>query len=70
MRSDEHNGSFVQCQCCGNIYYTEREIPIDAFMIYDICPMCGLTKALNCGKNKEDIYLYANESLDPRQYTY
>lgn len=70
MRSDEHNGSFVQCQYCGSIYYTEREIPIDAFIIYDICPTCGLTEVLNCGKNREDIYLYANESLDPRQYLY
>lgn len=70
MESKEHNGSFVQCQYCGNIYYTEQEIPIDAFIIDDICPVCGHTRALNCGKNKENVYLYINESLDPRQYLY
>ena len=70
MRSDEHNGSFVQCQTCGNIYYTEQEIPIDAFIIDSICSNCGRTRALNCGKNREDIYLYMNEALDPRYYSY
>lgn len=70
MRSDEHNGSFVQCQYCGNIYYTEQEISIDAFIINLKCPLCGYKKALNCGTNREDIYLYMNESLDPKQYTY
>ena len=70
MKSDEHNGSFVQCQYCGNIYYTEQEIPIDAFIINLKCPNCGDIRALNCGKNREDIYLYMNEALDPRYYLY
>ena len=70
MRSDEHNGSFVQCQYCGDIYYIDRDIPVDAFIVKSICPNCGYKKALNCGKDREDIYLYMNESLDSRYYTY
>lgn len=72
MKSEEHNGSFVQCQYCGNIYYylDQEEIPIDAFIIDSVCPNCGHTRALNCGENKEDIYLYMNETLDPRYYQY
>jgi hypothetical protein len=60
----------VQCQYCGNIYYVEQEIPIDAFIVDLVCPECGYTRALNCGENKEDIYLYMNENVDYRYYLY
>lgn len=64
----KNNGSFMQCQYCGNIYHVEQEIPIDAFIIDIVCPECGHTRALNCGENKEDIYIYMNENFDPRCY--
>lgn len=70
MEPREHKGSFVQCQYCGNIYYTEQEIQIDQLMVNIVCPKCGYSRALNCGENKEDIYLYMNESIDPRYYLY
>lgn len=70
MESKEHNGSFLQCQYCGNIYYTEQEISVEAFIINCECPNCGDMTALNCGNSREDVYLYMNESLDPYQYIY
>lgn len=70
MESKVHEGSFVQCQYCGNIYYTEQEIQIDQLMVDITCPKCGYSRALNCGESKEDIYLYMNGSIDPRYYSY
>lgn len=68
MESKEHNGSFVQCQYCGNIYYTEQEISSDDFIINVLCPNCGHRRALNCGENREDIYLFYDHTKDPRGY--
>lgn len=70
MESKAHDGNFVQCQYCGNIYYTEQEIPIDQLMVNIVCPKCKYGRALNCGESKEDIYLYMNESIDPNFYLY
>lgn len=70
MESKEHNGSFVQCQYCGNIYYTEQKILSDDLIINVVCPNCGYKRALNCGDKREDIYLYMDATLDPRYYLY
>ena len=64
----KNSGSFMQCQHCGNIYYVDQEIPIDAFIIDLVCPKCGHTRALNCGEDRESIYFYMNENFDPRYY--
>lgn len=75
MDSKKCNEIFVQCQYCGNIYRIDQsdfddEVSIDELMIDAFCPKCGYTRALNCGDSEDDIYLYINESLDPRYYLY
>ena len=70
MDTKEHNGTFVQCQYCGNIYYLDQKISVEELIVDCKCPQCGYTRALNCGEHKEDIYIYANETIDPRYYLY
>lgn len=70
MDSKKNSGNYMQCQYCGNIYYLDQEVSVDKLIIDSECPKCGYTRALNCGDRKEDIYLYMNESIDPRYYLY
>ena len=34
------------------------------------CPCCNHKRALNCGSNLDDLYIYADPVLDERQYLY
>lgn len=63
-------GCWIQCQHCGNIYHIDRNVPIDKLYVTSVCPRCGETKGLNCGNNKDDVYLFENINIDPRYYEY
>lgn len=62
--------TFVQCQTCGDVYKFSRIVAIDKIYVQANCPRCGMTTALNLGNKEEDIYIYYNENVDPRQYNY
>ena len=67
----DKSGTWIQCQECGQIYCIDSSVPIDKLYITSFCPRCGeYTKGLNCGDNKDDVYLYANLNTDPRYYRY
>lgn len=70
MKSNGKQGTFVQCQCCGNIYLIPDEISIEKSLIKSDCPMCSGHVGLNCGYKKEDVYIYMNLNLDDRYYNY
>ena len=64
-------GTYVQCQNCGHIYYIEKNIPINKLYIASFCPRCKeYVNGLNCGNNKDDLYLFTNVNVDPRYYEY
>mgnify|MGYP003316797488 CR=1 FL=1 len=60
--------TWVQCQTCGKIYQVPREISIEELYIITRCSTCGVTKSLNLGRNKDDIYDLYDINLDPRYY--
>ena len=62
--------ALVQCMDCGHIYQIHKTLSSDAFIIESWCPGCECTKAINCGDNINDIYLYMDINIDPRNYTY
>lgn len=62
--------SWIQCQCCGHVYTIQKEISIDISIIESKCPKCWYKIGLNCGDKKEDLYLFMNENIDPRYYSY
>ena len=68
MRSEEKEYTYIQCQNCGHLYTVDNKIPIFMSIINSKCPRCDKNVGLNCGNNKEDIYLYMNENLDWRYY--
>ena len=70
MNTEKESDSYVQCLNCGDIYITRRKIPVSASIVKCECPRCGWHKGLNCGDKEEDIYLYYDNSLDERFYTY
>ena len=70
MGGRNQDGSYVQCLYCGEIYQTKEMIPSEEFIVKTKCPHCGVKKGLNCGENREDIYLYANINILPRYYEY
>lgn len=62
--------TWVQCQICGKLYKIPQKLPVEALIVKAICPTCNGTKALNCGEDESDIYLYMNHTLDNRYYEY
>lgn len=64
------DGNYVQCQSCGHIYYTSSSFSEEDFIVESKCPICKNKKAINCGKNKEDVYIYMDINKDPRWYLY
>ena len=70
MDTKKETGSYLQCLCCGNIYTTDRKIPVSVLITTSECPQCGHKKGLNCGNKEEDIYLYYDPVLDERYYKY
>lgn len=70
MDTRKESCSYVQCLCCGNIYTTEIEIPINVLIVKSECPKCKHRKGLNCGNKEEDVYLYYDPVLDERYYRY
>ena len=67
----KEQGTWIQCQQCGEIYFIQESVPIDKLYVASFCPRCDeYTKGLNCGDSIEDIYLFANINVDPRYYQY
>ena len=60
--------TYIQCQECGQTYEIPYEVEIDKLYVIADCPNCGISKGLNLGDKKEDLYYFYNESLDPRYY--
>ena len=55
--------TWVQCRNCGHVYEIDRQVSIEELFVTAFCPSCNHNKALNCGDNKYDIYLYADRNL-------
>lgn len=70
VTGNKEKGCWIQCTQCGEVYYIEREVPIDRLYVASYCPGCGHTKGLNCGDKEEDVYTYYDPCLDGRYYTY
>ena len=71
MKGVEQQGTWIQCQTCGKVYYIEEHVPIDELYTASICPRCGeYGYGLNCGSDQNEIYIYINENFDPRFYMY
>ena len=64
------DGNYVQCHNCGRVYYTKDSFSEEDFIVESKCPTCQDTKGINCGKNKEDIYLFYDNTKDPIFYLY
>lgn len=70
MKSKAKQGTYVQCQSCGNIYLIVDNISIEQSIIQSVCPSCGENIGLNCGNKEEDIYRFYDVVLDERYYIY
>lgn len=71
MKIVSEQGCWIQCQHCGRIYHIRDTVPIDKLYVTSFCPRCNdYTTGLNCGRNKDELYLYANVNVDPRYYEY
>lgn len=71
MDTVKEQGTWIQCQQCGEIYFIQESVPIDKLYVASFCPRCDeYTKGLNCGDSIEDIYLFVNTNVDPRYYQY
>ena len=62
--------TYVQCQCCGHIYQTADKVSAEESIVCTMCPRCGENVGLNCGDNKDDIYIFMNPNLDGRYFMY
>lgn len=62
--------TYIQCRNCGHIYYINDNLSIEDFIVKSECPKCGNKYGINCGKNIEDIYLFYDNTKDPRFYLY
>lgn len=58
----------IQCQICGIIYTVQRNIPIEKMYVKVNCPNCGIVTGLNLGDNEDDVYVYYDNTKDPRFY--
>lgn len=70
MSTEREQKSWVQCQECGHVYQLQYQVPDDELFVYERCPVCEIRFGLNLGTNEDDIYLYLNQNVDPRYYTY
>ena len=70
MKSEVRQGTFIQCQNCGNVYLIVDNISIEESIVESTCPGCNGRIGLNCGNKEEDIYVYMNPNLDERYYIY
>ncbi len=70
MSAGKEKGCWVQCCQCGNIYHIQEPVPIDRLYVTSECTRCGNERGLNCGNNKDDIYIYYDQVLDERFYKY
>lgn len=70
MDAARNQGVWVQCTQCGKVYFIQESVPIDKLYITSVCSRCGNQKGLNCGDNKEDVYIYYDPTLDERFYKY
>ena len=59
----KENKTWVQCRNCGCVYEIDRQLSIEDLFVTAFCPRCNHNKALNCGENQYDIYLYADRNL-------
>lgn len=66
----KQQGVWAQCTQCGNIDFLDISVPIDTLYITTTCKKCKNHKALNCGSDKNSIYLYYDNTKDPRWYHY
>ena len=66
----KEDGSYIQCLNCGNIYITERKVPISTSIVKSECPKCCYRKGLNCGDQEEDIAVFYDPYLDERYFNY
>lgn len=60
--------TWVQCTGCGKIYQIPQRVSIEKLYIITNCSTCGITKVLNLGEQKEDIYYFYDVNTDPRYY--
>lgn len=67
MRNQEDK-TWVQCRNCGHVYDIDRQVSIEDLFVTAFCPRCNHNKALNCGETPEEIYLYADRTMDERYY--
>lgn len=61
-------GTWIQCQHCGEIYYIKESVPTDQLYIEVVCAKCGCEQGLNCGDQREDVFLYYDPVFDARYY--
>ena len=66
----EKENTWIQCQCCGNIYQVNRKISISVSIVHMECPKCGEYSGLNCGSDENDLYYFMNPNVDERYYNY
>ena len=69
MRNSEDR-TYLQCTNCGEIYQIDRKISMEKIYVNSYCPYCNHTRALNCGQDKADLYIYSDPVLDKRYYNY
>lgn len=60
--------TYLQCTNCGEIYQVRGKIDMSNVYVNSYCQCCGHVKALNCGNNREDLYIYSDINLDKRYY--
>ena len=70
VTGSKDKGTWIQCSQCGQVYWIEEEVPIDKLYITSYCPRCDGIRGLNCGSDKNNIYLYYDNTKDPRWYYY
>ena len=62
---------YFQCQCCGFVHQEKMRFNLNDLYIDMMCPKCQeKTAHLWAGENREDRYLYADNTLDPRYFNY
>lgn len=67
----ERNTIFVQCTTCGKIYEVDEKYKPEENDIYiDLyCSHCKeVRRYLYCFENRDDLYIYADNTLDKRYY--
>lgn len=69
MKNSEDR-TYLQCTNCGKIYQVECNISIEKTYVDNFCPYCDHTRALNCGNDEADLYIYSDITLDKRYYIY